>query len=90
MGVYLCNDMSVEECRWSVVAAFELRLLSPGQVDDEIGTLRDQEFNHEMTDWGWNDFITLDELRAGSFIENDTIKIRAHLKVKSFEKFVEW
>ena len=91
MGVYLYNDMSVEGS-WSVVAAYELRLLSsnPGQVDDEVGSEEDEEFNHEENNWGWPVFITLDELRAGSFIENDTIKIRAHLTVKSFERIVEW
>ena len=91
MGVYLFNDMSVEECRWSVVAASELRLLSssPGQIDDEIGTLKDEEFNNDVTSWGWENFITLYKLRAGSFIQNDTIKIRAHLTVKSFERIVE-
>ena len=93
MAVYLYNDMSTdEEGSWNVVTAFELRLLSSnsGQVDDQVATAKNKEFSPDQISWGWQNFITVDKLRAGSFIENDMIKIRAHLTVKSFEKINEW
>ena len=87
LGVFLgCNI--IDKDRWSVRATYELRLLSSTPGCDVVEIDKDRIFknHHPGTEWGWPMFITVDKLRSGSFIQGDTIKIRAHLSTKSFER----
>ena len=53
-----------------------------------VATAKDRPFKSSdpLPSWGWPRFISVDRLRTGSFIQNDTIKIQVHLTVKSFER----
>ena len=91
LGVYLYIYRQSSADSLSVVTDFEIRLLSsnPGPVGDLVLTGKDLAFansNRGWEGWGWVRFITVEKLRAGSFIENDTIKLRVHLTTKSFER----
>ena len=76
---------------WRLVATFEIRLLSSnsGEVGDVIRTHKDKEFKNpkKYNGWGFCDFIKVDQLRSGSFIQNDTIKLQARLTINSLERF---
>ena len=91
--VYLSNNNNIidDEDRWSIVVTFELRLLSSNSgpvCGDVVRIDKDRVFkkSDEIAGWGWLRFITVDELRSGSFIQDDTIKIRAHMSTKRFER----
>ena len=90
LGVYL-NYNNIIDDRWSVVATYELRLLSSNSgpvCGDVVKIGKDRTFKKPDSGigWGWPMFITVDKLRSGSFIQDDTIKIRAHLSTKRFER----
>ena len=80
--------------RWSVMATFELRLLSSGSAlfGDVVVRKKDHVFEKpgEFIGYGWNKFISVDKLRAGSYIQNDTIRIRIHLSTRNFERIAEF
>ena len=96
LGVYLSyNNIIDDEDRWSIVATFELRLLSSNSgpiCGDVVRLAKDRVFKNpdEFAGWGWSWFITVDELRSGSFIQDDTIKILAHLSTESFERIRDY
>ena len=91
--LYCTSDLD----RWSVVTTYEVRLLSSSSSSgavgsDVIGTFKDCVFKKPnlVTGWGRNRFITLDKLRSGSFIQDDTIKFRVHLTTKKREVNVDF
>ena len=88
LGIYLSYSI-IDNHNWSLVVTYELRLLNSGPVGVDVVRINsDRQFKKpdSFTGWGFKKFITVDQLRAGSFIQNDTIKIRAHLSTKSFER----
>ena len=92
LGVYLSYNSAIDQ-NWSIVTAYELQLLSsdPSVCDDVVRIEKNREFkwSYSASGWGWPKFITVDKLRAGSFIQNDTIKIKGHLSSKSFERIYQ-
>lgn len=88
LSVYLHYQNIIEEDQWSVVGTFEVRLLGPIN-GDFVKTLKDKLFKKpdNFTSWGFRKFITMDNLRSSSFIQDDAIKIRVHLTTKNFERF---
>ena len=90
MGVHLSYDKNPNDKeRWKIVATFELRLLSLKSGSDVFEQFVNADFNHpaNVTAWEEPSFISIDRLRSGSFIKQDTIRIRVHLKIESFQKF---
>ena len=94
LGVYLSyNNIIDNDDRWSVVATFELRLLNESSNSGDVVKInKDRVFKkpEEFTGWGWRKFVTVAQLRSGSFIQDDTIKIRAHLSTESFERIRDY
>ena len=90
LAVSLHHRSPIDHNYCSVVATFEIRLLSSdGAHNDVFGVGTNAVFtktNSNAAGLGWSRFIAVDKLRAGSFIQNDTIKIRAQLSDISFEK----
>ena len=94
LEVSLAYNRTVEQVRWSAVITSEVRLLSSdsGAVcHDVIKTSKNLEFMNpdEFDGRSWREFITIDKLRSGSFIQEDAIKLRAHLTIKSLETFTD-
>ena len=93
LGVYLYPNNIIDKDTWSIVITYEFRLLSSNSdpVGDVVKIGKDQQFKNSdsRNGWGWK-FITVDELRSGSFIQEDTIKIRAHLSTKRFERIADF
>ena len=76
---------------WRLVATFEIRLLSSSSSNssfDVIRTCKDHRFKNPniYTGWGFYKFITTDNLRSGSFIQDDAIKLHARLTITSLER----
>ena len=92
LDVYLhYNNIIDKEDRWSVVATYELRLLSSNSGlavgGDVVKIIKDWEFKcPHFSGLGWEQFISVDELRSGSFIQNDTIKLQIQLSTKNFKR----
>ena len=85
------HNSLIDKDHWTATATVEIRLLSSSPLGGDVVRInKDCVFMkpNAFTSCGWNKFITIDKLRSGPFIQNDTIKIRAHLTVHSFERFV--
>ena len=93
--IFLFCDKKIDGGRWRVVTTFEIRLLSSnsGAVCDVIRICKDQEFKNSSNSpkygWGCPEFITVDQLRSGSFIQEDAIKLQVHLTINSFERLTD-
>ena len=91
LSVYLHCTSDLD--RWSVVTTYEVRLLSSSSDvvgSDVVRSTKDDVFKNHEPSWGWKRFITVDDLRSGSFIEDDTIKFRVHLTTKNFERIADF
>ena len=92
LAVYLHCTTDLD--RWRVLATYEVRLLSSSSAagSDSVMTAKDDVFKKpsEYTGYGRHKFITVDELRSGSFIQDDTIKFRVQLSTKNFERFADF
>ena len=93
LAVYLHCTSDLD--RWSVVTTYEVRLLSSSSDvvgSDVVESAKDHVFKKpdKFTGWGWPKFITLDKLRSGSYIKDDTIKLRVHLTSKNFERIADF
>ena len=91
LGAFLYLQRTNDQDSCNIVADYELRLLSStsGSVCSDVfytSKGRTFESSKPFPGWGWTKFITVDKLRAGSFIQDDTIKIQVHLTTKSFER----
>lgn len=85
VGVYLYHKSIIY---WSVVATFEIRLLCSDPLGNSTFVVsRDLEFKNpdKFKAWGYSKFISVDKLRSGSFIQNDTVKIQVQISTKSFK-----
>ena len=94
LHVGLYYDQAIERSGWHVMATFKIRLLSLNSgayCYDVIRVSKNQEFKNPNTanGLGWINFITIDELRNYSFIQDDTIKLRVHLTITSIERFTD-
>lgn len=100
LGAFI-HRKSITKDDWSVVASYELRLLNCFE-SNPVATFFDTlsglpiftddvvRFSNAITfngcGWGLTSFITVKELRANSFIRDDTIKFQVKVSVKSSEK----
>ena len=83
----------MESDSWQIVATFELRLLSSRSTDDdEVKICKDRVFKKPSSHngCGWPKCIPVRRLRSGWFIQDDTIKLRAHLTIQSLERLTNY
>ena len=73
----------IDSFTWSVATTYEIRLLNsnPGCGDVVKTEFHIFRSHNDLRCYGWSNFITMNRLRTGSFIQDDTIKLRVHLKV---------
>ncbi|KAJ1432889.1 TRAF-like [Sesbania bispinosa] len=91
LSIYLdAGDLANLPKNWSRVTDFKLALIN--QLLPKTRTIRketDHEFNAREPDWGYKEFIPLDELRGFGFIVNDTCIIEAEICVIKSEPEVD-
>ena len=82
LAVYLYHTDNIYNR--GIGVTFVLRLLgsNPSLGDDEVRKISDYKFRFSGFGPRWPMFITVDRLRAGSFIQDDTIKIRVYLSTE--------
>ena len=76
-----------------VVAMYEVRLLSSGGVGSDLVKISDDivfKNPDEFTGRGWRKFVSVKELRSGSFIQDDTIKLRVQLTTKNCKRIADF
>ena len=84
------TDFANPSANWSIKAACKITLLNSKPLSNlsfgskKFGHL---EFSKQRPLWGWDNFITINELRSGgflssSFIKNDEIKLKVYLRVE--------
>lgn len=92
LSVYLFqNNVIDKKDTWAISTDYEIRLLNtipvPGGYD-VVRFAKDKEFkkSEARSGWGFRDLISLEKLLSGSFIQNDTIRIRIRLATKNFRR----
>lgn len=88
IGVELFHNSIFDNRSWSALTSFEIRLLSVDPACDVVEKFEHKQFkkSDSSTGCGSSKFVSIEQLRSGSFIQDDSIQVRVHLTIQELER----